>query len=396
MDNKEKTKEELLLKEIKTLHRQKAKTVQALIETDRRMQEVAQRLKRAQKDFFDNIIQKNVDGVIIVDIRGDICFVNPACEHIFDRKKEELLGIAFGFFLTRDAEEEIQITRKNGEIRIIEAYTAEIFWEEKPAFLVSLRDITERKQMEKELIKHRDHLGELVEERTKELKETHDKLIQSEKLATAAQIASETAHEIKNPLSVIKAGLYYLKTTLPQDQEKIQESIRMLDDAVERATAYIHDLLNFSKPQVLNLMSVEINEVLEKSLKELPTETVANVKIEKDFEPDLPQVKADPERLKHVFINLIKNASESMEGKGKLTIQSKLYEHELQISFTDTGKGIQEEDIKHIFDPFFTTKCKGTGLGLAICHRIIEAHQAEIDVISEVDKGTTFIIRMMV
>ncbi|MBU1599011.1 HAMP domain-containing protein [bacterium] len=236
------------------------------------------------------------------------------------------------------------------------------------------------------------HLEEKVKTRTKELEETQAKLVSSKKMAAATQIASEAAHEIKNPLAVIKAGIYYLKKTLPG--ENIQKTIRQLDDAVERATFYINDLLTFSRPPMLKLKSVQVNKVLEESLGELPPEILANMEIEKDLAPNLPELTVDPERLKQVFTNIIKNASEVMEARGRLTIESRLCDDRLQISFTDTGKGIPAEDLSRIFDPFFTTKGKGTGLGLAICQRIIEAHKGEIKVESELGKGTTFVIKM--
>ncbi|MFH1449624.1 MAG: ATP-binding protein, partial [bacterium] len=104
--------------------------------------------------------------------------------------------------------------------------------------------------------------------------------------------------------------------------------------------------------------------------------------------------------LKQVFVNLIKNGVEAMREKGKLKIKSeklKIKEEEIvQVSISDTGRGITKEDLKHIFDPFFTTKGKGTGLGLAICQRIIEAHKGGIEVKSEVGKGTTFVVNLPV
>lgn len=235
-------------------------------------------------------------------------------------------------------------------------------------------------------------LVDLVEEQTKEL-------IQSEKMAATSQIAAEAAHEIKNPLTVINSGLYYLKQVLPEEEEKnIQQTISMMDAAINRAVVYINDLLNFSKPPVIKLTQVEINKVLEQTIGELPQEMLRDVELLEDFETDLPRINADPERLKQVFTNIIKNASEAMiEVKDKkLKVKSKREEDVIKIIVSDTGKGIAGEDRKHIFDPFFTTKGKGTGLGLAICQRIIEAHKGEIEIESEVGKGTRFIIRLCI
>ncbi|MEK7813386.1 MAG: ATP-binding protein [Candidatus Desantisbacteria bacterium] len=243
-------------------------------------------------------------------------------------------------------------------------------------------------------IKSKDEIGQLAvafDQMTKELKTFHDKVVKSERLAAASQIASEAAHEIKNPLAVIKAGIYYLRAILTDEPKIVQDSLLQIDNATDRITSYINDLLNFSKPQMLKPMLVKINELLENSLKELPQEIFAGMKIIRDFVPDLPQIEADPQRLKQVFINIIKNALESMKGNGTLTIKS---EDGPRITISDTGAGISGQNLEHIFDPFFTTKGKGTGLGLAIVKRIIEAHNGEIEVVSELGKGTTFIIKM--
>jgi len=228
-----------------------------------------------------------------------------------------------------------------------------------------------------------------------ELKQAQAQLIQSEKLAAAVQIASEAAHEVKNPLAVIKAGLYYLGRILPENKEA-QKTISQMDKATQRAVAYIDDLLNFSRPPVLNLKPVDLHKVIEDSFNELPQEILAGIEIEKNFAPAVPLLTADPDRLKQVFVNLIKNGAEAMgEVKSKkLKVESEKEGEFVKIRISDTGKGMIEEDLKRIFDQFFTTKGKGTGLGLAICHRIIEAHKGGIEVKSEVGKGTTFVIKL--
>ncbi len=224
---------------------------------------------------------------------------------------------------------------------------------------------------------------------------THAKLIQSERLAAAAQISSEAAHEIKNPLAVIKTGLYFLDKILPEKKEDVQQTLSQMDKATDRATSYINDLLSFSRPPVLVLKLTDVHKVIEDAINELPQEILAGIEIAKDFIPDMPLLNADTNRLKQIFTNLIKNAAEAVEqGSGRIEIKSEREGDFVKIAISDTGKGISEENLKHIFDPFFTTKSKGTGLGLAICHRIIEAHGGEIEVKSEIGKGTVFIIKL--
>ncbi|MFH1897282.1 MAG: ATP-binding protein [Candidatus Desantisbacteria bacterium] len=224
------------------------------------------------------------------------------------------------------------------------------------------------------------------------LKEMEKRLRETEKLTMMAQIASEVAHEIRNPLSVIRSGLYLLRRTVSEETENILR----IDRAVDRVEAFMDNLLNLSKPPLLNLRTVDINDLIEKSLSEIPQEIFSNIEVIKGLGSDLPQIKVDTERLKQVFINLTKNASEAMQDKGKLQINScrlQINEKEfIRLTFEDTGHGISEETIEKIFDPFYTTKTKGTGLGLAICKKIIDAHQGKIEVKSMVGVGTTIVI----
>ncbi|MEK9150158.1 MAG: PAS domain S-box protein, partial [Candidatus Desantisbacteria bacterium] len=342
------------------------------------------------EEKYRNLVNRAQDGICIIQ---DILlkYMNPWSSQIMGYSMEEMLNTPFTRYIHPDelakvtdmyyrrmAGEDVPqkyetvVKHKDGHAIEIEISGGIITYDGRPADLVFVRDITERKQTEK-------------------------KLREVERLAVAVQIASEAAHEVKNPLAVIKAGLYYLERILPED-EKAQKTLSKMDDAIERAVAYINDLLSFSRPPVLVLKPVDLYMVIEDSFDELPQEMLSGIEIEKDFVPDLPQLTADPDKLKQVFINLIKNGIEAMgEVKsGKLKVKSEREGEFVKISFSDTGKGVAEEDHKRIFDPFFTTKGKGTGLGLAICQRIIEAHKGEIEVTSEVGKGTTFVVKLPV
>lgn len=258
------------------------------------------------------------------------------------------------------------------------------------------RDITEQKLMEEELKRHRDYLSELVEEKTWQLKAAQAQLIQSERLSAAVQVASCAAHEVKNPLTIIKACVYYLKRILPENDEEAQKTLTQIDNATQKAITYINDLLNFSRPPVLHLKKVNINYVIEDSINELQQEILAGIEIEKNISSALPLLNADPDRLKQVIINLVKNACESMKEvrNKKLKVETKKDGDFIKISISDTGKGIPEENLPCIFEPFFTTKDKGTGLGLAICQHIIQAHKGTIEVKSKVGKGTIFEVKL--
>ncbi|MFH1898126.1 MAG: ATP-binding protein [Candidatus Desantisbacteria bacterium] len=247
------------------------------------------------------------------------------------------------------------------------------------------------------------YYSDRLKRQTKEIREKRDALICAERMAMAAKIAGESAHEIKNPLAVIKFGLYYLGRILPENNEA-QKTISQMDNAAERAITYINNLLNFSRPPVLALKMVDVHKVIEDALNELPQEILDGIEIVKDFALDVPLLNVDPDKLGQVVTNLVKNAVEAMTEveRKKLTVGTDLCVcpdkegNFIKILVKDIGKGIPEQDLKRVFDPFFTTKGKSTGLGLAICQRIIEAHKGEIKVTSEKGKGTTFVVKLPV
>ena len=151
----------------------------------------------------------------------------------------------------------------------------------------------------------------------REIREKGKQLIHAERMAIAAQIAGKSAHEIKNPLTVIKSGLYYLGRILPEN-EATQKTILQMDQATQRAVDYIDDLLNFSRPPMLILKMVDIHKVIDGSFGELPKKMLDGIEIEKDFDTDVPLIPADSNKLEQVFVNLLKNVAEAMEEvKGK-------------------------------------------------------------------------------
>lgn len=189
-----------------------------------------------------------------------------------------------------------------------------------------------------------------------------------ERLAAAAEIAAEAAHEIKNPLQVIKTGVSLLKKVLPKEDPRTWKTIKRMDDALIRLTGFIDDLLHISRPIELRIGKVDINNLIKEGMDEVPAETLSNIEVSQKLSSNLPLIEADFGRLKQVIVNLIKNAVEAMqEVKSKrLEVRSEIEEGFVKIVVSDTGKGISEEKLAKIFDPFFTTKGKGIGLGLAI------------------------------
>lgn len=255
-------------------------------------------------------------------------------------------------------------------------------------------------------IKSNDELQELADtfnfmtsalkKRDQQLKEfTTQKIMESERLAMIGQLAANVAHEINNPLQGIVAYSHLLLEKMP-GENSTRPYVQKITNQANRCTEIIRGLLDFSRQRKPQKKPSDVNRLLLECVSLIENQALfQNVQIVKDL-GDLPAVVIDPSQIQQVFMNMIINAAEAMDGAGKLTLATRYYpaEASIAVDFTDTGHGIREKDIERIFDPFFTTKDvgHGTGLGLAISYGIVKEHKGTILVESEVDRGTKFSI----
>lgn len=241
-------------------------------------------------------------------------------------------------------------------------------------------------------------LEKKVDERTKELTEMHAHLIQSEKLASLGKLAAGVAHEINNPLG----GILIYSHLLLEDMDKNDTNYDNLKKIVKETTRckdIVKGLLDFARPKEPETTAVNVNDVVENAMSIIESQALfQNIDIQKEYLPDPPKITADASQLHQVFINIILNAAEAMQGNGTLTIRTFLDKEKknINIQFSDTGPGIGNEIKARLFEPFFTTKevGKGTGLGLAISYSLIRKHQGTINVESRVGEGSTFTVRL--
>ena len=211
-----------------------------------------------------------------------------------------------------------------------------------------------------------------------------NELKRSERLAALGQLVSGVAHEIRNPLGIIKGTVQVMEKEL--QNYDIKEYTSIIIEQCNRQTRIIEELLSFAKPGKFDLSKLNINKIIDSVLiftKPYLNENKINL-INK--QSNVPDITGDSEQLKQVFVNLILNAVQAMENGGTLTIESTSDEKYVMISFTDTGRGIKEEDMENIFNPFYTTKSSGVGLGLSISSRITNLHNGFIKA-ENVDKG---------
>jgi two-component system NtrC family sensor kinase len=236
-----------------------------------------------------------------------------------------------------------------------------------------------------------------VDERTRELREIQSHLVQSEKLASIGKLAAGIAHEINNPLGGILIYSHLLLEDVPEGHP-YRDNLQKIVKETTRCKSIVKGLLDFARPQEPEWAPTDIHDLLVGCLSLTGRQALfQNIRVETDYQPSLPRIMADRAQLQQVFVNIIFNAAEAMEGKGTLTLRTSCENGaEVVIEIADTGHGIKSEDKERIFEPFFTTKevGKGTGLGLAISYGIIKKHNGTIDVRSEPGRGATFIIRL--
>jgi two-component system NtrC family sensor kinase len=225
-----------------------------------------------------------------------------------------------------------------------------------------------------------------------------NRIMESERLAMIGQLAAGVAHELNNPLQGIVAYSHLLLERVPCE-DPIRDSLQKIVTQADRSKDIIRGLLDFSRQTKPQKMPSNVDHILSECISLVEKQPLFhNIEIEKDSAGNLPLISIDPSQIQQVFMNMIINAAEAMEGSGRLTLETKFdpVEKSVDVIFKDTGHGIREEDMQRLFDPFFTTKevGHGTGLGLAISYGIIRKHKGNITVESEIGKGTTFIISL--
>lgn len=263
----------------------------------------------------------------------------------------------------------------------------------------SFNQMTEKLKIANEnLLQWGKTLEKRVEERTRELRDMQDYLIQSEKLASLGKIAAGVAHEINNPLTSILINTH-LMLEKTEKGHRFYEGLGLIADETARCTNIVKGLLEFSRQNPPQKAYSDVNDIINRTLQLLENQAAfQNINFIKRLDGDLPQIKVDRDKIKQVFWNLMINASEAMPKGGSLTITSQVSSDSkyIEVVFIDTGVGIPKEAMSKLFDPFFTTKASGTGLGLAVSYGIIEQHKGKIDVKSEPGQGSVFTVSLPV
>jgi signal transduction histidine kinase len=247
-----------------------------------------------------------------------------------------------------------------------------------------------------------------VEERTRELRETQAQLVQSEKMRSLGQLVAGVAHELNNPIGFVHANLQLLEEYVerlmgaeadPARRRRTRDAIEKLlarsQEGAGRVKQIVQDLRTFSRTDQAELTQVSLNDAIQRTLALMEPRTKNGIAVERDL-GDLPEVRCYSGQLNQVFMNLLMNACDAMDGRGKITVRTRPEPGGVVLEFADDGPGMSPEVRSRIFEPFFTTKPvgKGTGLGLSISHGIVERHGGSMTVDSAPGAGARFTIRL--
>ena len=352
--------------------------------------------------FLKNLLMSSADAIIASDMTGKILIFNEDASKITGYSQKEALevlnirniypGDGAREVMRRLRSEDyggkgklkscrVDLLSKDGTTVPIELSASVVYEDgEELATVGFFHDLREKLRMEGEL------------------QSAQVQLMQAEKMGSLGKMAAGVAHQLNNPLGGIVRYAQLIKEEYEIDPEARQDLERIIEDA-ERCQHIVTELLDFARQTTLEIRPHDINQAISRTIFLLENQPVfKEIEIIQELDPNIPSVPSDIQQLYHVFMNLILNAADAMEGRGRLRVQTRpaVGSDGVCIEISDTGPGIPGHVLPHIFDPFFTTKDEGhgTGLGLSVAYGIIENHKGRLTACSAPGEGTTFVIEL--
>ena len=351
-------------------------------------------LERAYR-FRENIIENSPDALVCIRKGGDIVIFNSAAEKLLGYKKQEVmgkmnivklypLGMAkhimklmrsddFGGPGTLQKQQVKLIDKLGNEIPV--SISAAILYDEGKEWgsVGVFTDVREKLKLEKQLLR-------------------------SEKLSSLGKLSAGIAHEINQPLTGVLTFAHLLLRKFKED-DRTRKDLETIVRETTRIRGIVQGILDFARETRMQKEPRKIQEVLDQTLEiVVHQQRFFGITLLKEYDPTIPEVVVDSNLMEQVFMNIILNALDAMQGQGTLTVATGTKRGCVEVSFTDSGKGVPEEVIDKIFDPFFTTKDStegmGMGLGLAVSYGIVKSHGGDVIVSSKLDQGTTFTVRL--
>ena len=352
--------------------------------------------------FFRNVIQSTVDGIVVVDTKGNVLIFNEGMERLTGYSAHEIMnrGHLSSFYDIEVAKENMRKMRSDqygplGKLNPTSMTITTKHGEEIPVTLSASIITIDGKEIGS--VGVFTDMREVLQMR-KDLEEAHLQLVESERIASIGKMAAGVAHEINNPLSGILIYAELLQESLKRDPEQSKDIQEIIDQTL-RCKNIVSELLEFSRQSVGKISSFSLEELITKTLNLLINQAFfQDISVTKDVAEDLPPIVGDMAQLQQVFTNLFINAADAMEGKGKLHIEARLDagRNQFMIRVSDTGPGIPKDLQEKIFEIFFTTKPagKGTGLGLTITKNIVKLHGGDVRIECPPEGGTSFVIEL--
>ncbi len=339
---------------------------------------------RESEQKFRKIFDGAMDGIVLFNNDYKIIEANPTARRIFNIRKEDIAAFNFCHLLTpsltddvgaqsvegdrADKLQEITYSFENGEEKILE-FTVKNNINEN-MHLAVFRDVTEKRELEEQLRK-------------------------SDTLNVVGELAAGIAHEIRNPMTSLKGFIQLLEGNMKDDYSMY---FNVITSELSRIESIITEFLILARPQAIKYLKKDISIIMSDTIELLSAQAIlVNVQMKLKVEEQLPLIYCEPNQLKQVFINVLKNAIEVMPDGGQVDVEIRRRDEDhLTVSIKDRGFGIPEDKIKRLGQPFYTTKERGTGLGLMVSYKIIEEHNGTVEVESKEGKGTTFHITLPV
>jgi PAS domain S-box-containing protein len=360
-------------------------------------------------------------ALIMINKEGIILNINQTGARMCERVPEEMIGLRFTEFIPENDREdaldafqesytqaklqksnfvdiEPHVTRLNTPrgtryLRLVPKAIKVMNGDQMVAILHTALDISESYVLQKTLKQQQQQLQKLVDERTEKIQTLQEEMLRDERLTALGRLTSTVSHEIRNPLGTISSSLYIINEQLKGNGFGVGSAVERASRAVRRCDGIIEEMLDFTRPKVLEKRVVDISSWLKKILNDL--ETAKNVSIISRIEAGL-SAQIDVARMHRCLMNILENAMEALGDVdvGAIHMDARMEGDRIEINITDTGPGISRERQKMIFDPLYSTKTNGIGMGLPVCKQVMELHGGSIAIRSKTGMGTTASLRL--
>lgn len=395
-------------------------TIQAIAVFDRirsRADEIARELAESVS-LLQATLESTADGLLVVDSDQQYTSFNrrfgemwripkpilearerdPALRFVMQQLKEPQAFYDSVQDLYSDPEAESFDTLEFADGRVFERYSQpQRVGDEVVGRVWSFRDVTHRMQAEKVAADYKEHLEELVEERTEELMASRDRLREADRLVAIGTLAAGVAHQINNPIgAIMNSSEYALRCDGDDDAiEVFRRALRVNRDEAKRCRDIVRGMLQFARQEPVEKTLADLNQIVRMAREAVePYANERQAEITLDLTEHPVELLMSPIEMEQVVVNLLHNAVESREAGALVHIRTFVDDESIHLEVRDDGRGIEEKDEAHIFDPFFSTRLRegGTGLGLSVAHGIVADHGGTIRVITAIGEGTTLVV----